>query len=365
MADMISGGERRPGRWLVAAVVLVLAVGALVYLRHGHGADHARPVATPTDSPPPPTLPRLHEKTGITLYVSNYPGPDGETLRRLDLDTGRITSIAGLPRRVLAKLEVLPVRGGVAVIGPRCSRCSYTRGSLVYLVRDAYVVRHSRVVSRFPASGQALPGRTDRTLWIWADADSSIQEVDLAGRAVSPRYRIPAGFAPIGAAADGILISAAREVALWNPATGARRRLGQYIAAAGDVYVWTSAGCRRDCPAHVTDLVRGTTRILPGQLPVNSYATMSADGTKLALTFTDSADIAYVEVVDLRTGVMRDLGGISLADLGLSWSADSRWLIISGMHGLSQLRNTVAVWRPGMDRPAIARNVPVDQIVLG
>lgn len=357
MGDIISGGnERPPRRWVaVLGVLALLVVGVAGYLSRRDSTPHRRalePLVLPT--PHSVDVPPLRARTGLRLYALADLGSDGEMVSMLDVDTGQSAEVRGVPQHLRAKLELVSVRGGVAVLTPRCGDCGYDRGAFVYLVRGDHAVR------RFAVAGQAVPAATDTALWIVRD-DVTYQ-VDLAGHALTAHYRLPPSSALIRGTRHGLLLDAAGRAELWDPATGrVVLSMGRSSVMGPTQIGWTGPSCTGECPLHITDLQQSRLHTASTALYLSPPGSvLCPDGTLLAWRLSDPGWHA-VSVVDVATGRSRTLLHTD-GDTELNWS--SRWLLIST--AIRPPVNYLYLWRPGMDRPVRAQSaVPGQQFVVG
>lgn len=348
MPDVISSGsEGGRGRWVAGVAALVVALGVLVYVEHRGPSSRAPAAGAPS---PTPTV--RHHMVSLGLYTTGSLEPDGETLTRIDLGTGRHTAVSGVPARSRTKLFVLPVRGGALV----------TAGSHGYLVEGA------RTVRTFPIGGQALPDATETT--VWTHNRGRIRRIDLAGRPLTGWIVLPAGTSLLRGTRRGLLLAAGERTELWDPATGqVRGRYGRYLAATATRLAWAPQTCW-SCAPRVTDLATGATRALTLRRAVPDYPiAFSPDGRWLAME-AGPADSrtrrAYL--VDARTGRARlvpDTEPERGSQTSFTFSADSRWLIlISMIDNALPPHSWVSLWRPGNDHPqVVARDDFNDEFV--
>lgn len=208
---------------------------------------------------------------------------------------------------------------------------------------------------------------------------------DLTSLVTGEVLPIAADFAPIGS--DGRWIVGTRPLAtgenrsrLWLlDSEGEPVDLGpasSQVLGAGRVF-WLTEECAAgaQCLLHWYRYQDGDFGEIPLKLafPFSlSSAEVSPDGTQLAVIDVPEQGFAYggegliigqaaaVMVVDLADGTAQALPGISnLAGsegVGMVYSADSKWLILA-VPMLAGL--VVAVWQPGMARPAWVDTLPV------
>lgn len=359
MGDLITNDpRRRPLGWVVGAALLGLIIAGVVIFRPSPTPPHAEdpvplaPVSSASpDNRPPPGFPKLMTKTGVTLYVGSYGPLQERDFQQLDVDSRKLTPVSGLPRFPEMLLQVVPIAGGAIITGPSCRSCDVTHGSTVYVVRNTTVIRH------FSVAGQITMSADDRSIWT-ADPPGYIRRVDLTGHQIGARYRLPSVSSPMVDTVRGLLLSQGQDVVLWDPATGKRRSITGYLTSNADTIVAVDHGLR------VTNLRTGKTRTVPGHITRDSAA-LSADGTLLALSRTDAFGVQHFAVIDMRTGEVSDLGGFSNGNqASFRWAGNSHWLVTSSLQGTSQRLQLIAVWQPGMFRPAFVRNLPPNYYVL-
>jgi hypothetical protein len=359
MGDLITNDpRRRPLNWIAGVALLGVIIAGVVIFRPSptpHAQEHPVPQApvssaSPDSNLPPPGFPKLVTKTGVQLYVGMY-GDRGRDFERLDVDSRRMDAIAGLPTFPSVWLQMLPLTDGAVVATPRCRACDLAHGSTVYVVRDARVIRH------FPTAGQVVIGVDNRSLWV-SDQPGYVRRVDLIGQPIGAHYRLPSGSVPMAATIHGLLLSRGQNVVLWDPATGKGSAISGYLTSNAHTIVAIDHGLR------VTNLRTGAVRTLPGRV-TQGLAALSADGTLLALGRDDSFGVQHFVVVDMRSGESTDLGGFSSSDqAGFRWAGNTHWLVTSALQGTAQRRVMVAIWQPGMQRPAFVRNLPPNYYVL-
>lgn len=356
VADIISGGNQRPPRrWAaILGVLALVAVGVAGFLTRRDPGPHHQVIQPQLRTPYPVDFPLLRARTGLRLYAIADLGSDGEMVSMLDVDTGRSAEVRGVPQHMRARLQLVPIRGGVAVITPRCGDCGYAAGAFVYVVRGDHSVR------RFETAGQAVPAATDTTLWIVRGGLA--YQVDLAGHAVTPRYRLPPSSTLIRGTRHGLLLDATGHAEVWDPAT--RRvvlRTGLYSVLGTTQIGWTRPTCTRECPLRITDLQdRRLHTTSTGIYLSPPGSVLRPDGAWLAWSDSEPGWHA-ISVVEVGTGRGRTLLHAD-GDTELNWS--SGWLLIST--AIRPPVNYLYLWRPGMDRPVRAENaVPGQQFVVG
>lgn len=364
MGDLITNEpRRRPLGWVAGAALFGLIIAGVVIFRPSPTpprSEHPVPIApvssaspnTPSPLPPPPGLPKLLAKTGVSLYIGSYGPWQERDFRQLDVDGRKLVPVSGLPRFPQMLQQVVAIDGGAIITGPSCRSCDVTHGSTVYVVRNTTVIRN------FPVVGQIVPGVDNRSLWV-SDQAGFIRRVDLAGHPIGTHYRLPGNSVPMAATIRGLLLSRGQDIELWDPATGKSRVITGYLAASTGMVVAVDHGLK------VTNLRTGATRMLPGRVTRGSAA-LSADGTLLAMARDDAFGVQHFVVLDMRNGQETDLGGFATGDQSaFQWAGNSHWLITTSLQGTAQRQMMIAVWKPGMSGPAFVQDLPPNYYVLG
>jgi hypothetical protein len=124
-----------------------------------------------------------------------------------------------------------------------------------------------------------------------------------------------------------------------------RQRLelhAQPMDARDSLVVWSLGGCQQLCTIHLTDVVKGTDRVVyvPGPSGISNGA-LSPDGRSLAVLArrdTSSGVPNTLALVDTKTGALTsqiDLGEASGSGLrpAMTWASSGRWLFVTGLAG--------------------------------
>jgi hypothetical protein len=273
--------------------------------------------------------PLLGRPTGIRLGVI---GPNG--VQVFDLDTGDVVS---------------EVRGGFPGFGGTV----VPRGAgMVLVMRDVATffpdLEADEDVVTPVALGLAqgvLPSDQPDRVWLlegdsFGPAPLTVTEVDLAGRTVSDPIELPSDARPVGPADEGLIVNSPDGI-FHIGRDGSRRRVapGTAFGSYGTTVVHRACDDQLRCAVHVTDIVTGRSRQVPG--------TEATVGTTLSAALRpDGAVLAA-----FRTGGQRDLVVIDLADgtvlhrsedalrdgSGLAWSPDGQWLFWPEFAGVGAL----------------------------
>jgi hypothetical protein len=386
MPDILSqgGGDREHSPWpRRLAAIAVLAVVAAVIVTHLPRHRQAHPAqAVGTGNPVSSSGPSW---TGLA------DGPNGITGQTLPWDrsirlpvageqpvwfspgTGRLTPIGGLPRSMLGYQFIRIADGWVvqanAAAKAGCGSCA-GNPLPVYFLRDS-------AQSAIPvgAADGVAPGSTAGTIWLTsyppgtntATTAGTAHEVSVAGTALGPQVRLPAGFMIDRATSRGLLLAPVAQQAepaafrLWDPAAPhASRSFSGVIGASASEIAWTGR-CAPRCQVQMLNLTTGrhTTAELPGTGSAASAA-FSPDGSFLALEVSsdnggDGGALATQFVVaSVATGHLTVVPGTwasSDALVGFGWPAASDSLIAE----LSfTTKVQLALWRPGTTRLTVA-----------
>jgi hypothetical protein len=341
----------RRGRWvLVVAAVL----GLLGYvLTHRYPPEPAGPPG-PAGAVEGGTLAgqRGLGPAGLRVLLS------GNSLRAVDLHTGLLQAVGGLPAGVSTEgASAAAVRGGLIV---RTSG----RGSVdSYLLRPGQparlVIRNGVALPSWDGSGlivMALPVGTEqysvtgqtldgRRLWQWVTSNHTLVLQDT-------RY--------------GLLLRDTdppldpQRLRLVRRETGLplREIRGTPVAVGGDAVAQLRPGCGRACTLALTRLPTASTVAyrLPAE-PATGHGSFAPGSRWLAMplppgpapgTLPDQA--STLAVLDLATGTTTTVPGLAFPPGQpplLSWSADGQYLVVA-VYTADTLR--LAIWRP--DTPA-------------
>jgi hypothetical protein len=308
---------------VVAVAIAVVAVLAVV----DRGADRETEAASSSTAGPRTTTdteprrgtgaPLLGRPTGIRLGVQ---GPRG--LQVFDLDTGEfVAEFAGrapfpgavVPRRAGAVLLVQDM----ATYFPDLEAGPAGRGSVsLGLAQNLVASDHPDRV--WLIEGDPF-GRTPLTL----------TEVDLTGRVLAGPIELPSDARPVAAVDGGLIVNSVDGI-FHIGRDGASRRVAPGVAfgAHGTAVVHRACDEQLRCAVHVTDVVTGGTRVVPGTEDTvgNTFNTaLRPDGAVLAAFGTSGR--RDLVVIDLADGTVLHRSENALRDgSGLTWSPDGRWL---------------------------------------
>lgn len=372
---------RRPWHWIAAGAAGLLAVAYALQID---------PAVSPTPSQPAP------RPAGIAATPFSLPGTPlqgnsgmavlvvGRTVSRLDVDTGRLSPIEGLPPADGTAVIGVPLRGGTLLARSAGPVSQHSAGIDLYAMPTGAARMRSvgRVEGLAPAADPTAAWVTllDRPI-TRPDGAGRLRLIDLRGRDVGPTYRLPAGRSVVAGLANGRLLTVTGTSTQvpsfeeWNPRTG-RVHASYAVVLANDArtVVSTDRECGpRRCQMRATDVVTGRTRPIPlARERWPASATFSPDGSRLALTLFNRADAAgnpkRSEVVvlhlhDLRTEQVPASTTDAASWLAVAWSDDGRWLALAPRNR-SPIR--VALWTPAASRLLLSApiEVPFDYTLM-
>jgi hypothetical protein len=351
--DVLEFGRdrRRGGRWRsrVLLACLLVITGVVVAVRAG--SDAARPSHGHVAGPPPVRVISVRHrllgvKAGWQLFAR---GPDD--LLRIELARGQVTWTY-VPPLESASPEV------AFVIGARQTVIRSSDFVPAYIVPDGGQAR--LLTGPLAGSGPMIPGPPgSQAAWVMAGPPTSpvLALVTLSGHRSGPVIRFPAGGPQLPATAvsdgrGGILLTSAN-TATYDAGPGWDHVVPGPIIAVGPAS-WLTVACDaqyRHCRYEVVDSASGTRRALPGSVAAEPFyipwpptGVIAPDGSTAAVAETRGGETTTVQLINLRTGVVKNLGvriGLPGSDLPLgsgtddsmTWSPDSRWLFVAAASG--------------------------------
>jgi hypothetical protein len=373
-----SGGRSAGRRWVprVLLACLVLATVVTIAVR---GVGHQARPAGRAPAPPPPLRVTLvgHPLLGVTAGWELFArGPD--ELLRIELAQGRIIQTYVPPLETASPDVAFIVGAHEAVIHP---------ADLVpgYVVPD--YGQAVPLTGLFANGGPMVPGPAgSQAAWVASGPATSpaLSLVTLTGQRSGPSIQFQPGGPqlPATAASDGrggVLVTTG-SFEVYDTGPGWDRPVPGTVIAVGPT-AWLVDVCDalyRDCRDEVFEIASGSRRVLPGSAPADPYyfswpptGVISPDGGTAAVAESGRNGRPTVHLIDLRTGVTRDLNvpvGEPAADLPLgganeysmAWSPGGRWLFVAASGG-----KLVAV-DPGTGRAeSLGVSLPaVDQVAI-
>jgi hypothetical protein len=347
------GRERRPGRrWrsrvLLAGLVLIAALVAGV-----RGVDHLARTESGAASrlPAVSVIPVGHRLLGVRAGWQLFArGPDD--LLRIQFAEGRITRTYVPPLETSSRAVAFMVAAHETVIRP---------ADLVpgYVVPDGGRAR--LLTGPFAEGGPLVPGPAGtQAAWIPAGTPASpeLSLITLSGHRAGPSIRFlpDAPELPGTAISDGrgdvLLTSGNSGSAVYDAGPGWDRQVRGTVIAVGPAS-WLTVTCDvlyLHCRDHVIDAAAGTQRTFQGAAGIEPYyliwppaGVIAPDGSYAAVPDSERGGAMTVHLINLRTGVTRDLG-VRLSGQGrnqppgvyqdsMAWSPDSRWLFAATAGG--------------------------------
>jgi hypothetical protein len=283
----------------------------------------------------------LGSGTGLRLVVADKPP------FVLDVDSGRVRPIPGIPATDRGTVGVLGVGGRAAVVVV----------SSVYRRAGLYGVRgRGTRVSRLGTCDSVIPAADGRSVWVKSVEGSGcrLRQVSLDGRQLrAPQpFRCATTLYPGGSL--GLVVNRTR---VLDPATGrtvVRTRWG-VLAAAGEKLVLAGPGRQL---ALLDAVTRAERRFAwPSALTGLNQPAVDPRGRLVALAFGDPAwgakQALDVWLLDTETGALTRLPGmpafVALKFTSMAWTDDGRLVLLAQNDG----KDMVAVWRPGRTRLAL------------
>jgi hypothetical protein len=194
---------------------------------------------------------------------------------------------------------------------------------------------------------------------------SRAQLVSTSGQTLSPRYRLPADYLLGSGVGNYLLLLNNKDnnlTMLWDPRTGrVVRRFDNVIATGPEQIAW-SAGCRA-CRVQVLNVSTGKTVTtgIPGSQPAALNATMSDDGTLLAVQLPSRG----LGVLDTGSNVLTVIPGTALSKADwqhFNWLNGGHRLIVTAGPNTQPGPVQVGYWQPGDTGLRIATIRNLDEI---
>jgi len=359
--------HRRHATWVGAVAVLaVLAVtiSAAITL-HGRVFTSA-----PVSRPHHPTQQHLPTK------LSGLPMPAGTDVQVLITDSSGAAWYSTATRRTEQIGGLPPSQGGYqfgrlyggwsAESTTRSSPCPANQcagqPNQFYFIADGARTA-TRIGAGYAQDGVVASNRPG-AVWLatYPSATASLagsataQLVSTTGRALGPRYRLPAGYAlGFGGGNDLLLVNGANQnlAILWDPRTGrVLRHFDNVIGSSPEQIAW-SAGCP-SCRVQILNVSTGQTATtpIPGGDPASLNVGFSDDGRLLAVQLP-SRELA---VFDTDTKTLTPIPGTALSSaesLQFNWQHGGyRLIITAGPNNQPPLQ--LAYWQPGQARLKVA-----------
>jgi hypothetical protein len=338
---------------LAAGLAVLLVAGGIVVARAGLWG---RPEAAARSLPGVP----LRDGSGLRLLVANDPAPFV-----LDVDTGAIRPVTGLPTDGDRSVHVEPVGEDAVVLTRRDCRGSDcdAEDSAAYLVR-----RGGTAATWLGGAADVESARDGRGVWLLSRQDATrctLGQVGLDGRPRRPAQPVPCDAVLIDELPAGLLIYGPDgPYSALITADGAMRRLPRVVdgVAGGDLVLST---LQRGRLISLTDLRAGTSHRLrwPSTLQDHVMGLIDGhpDGRLASVAFYPARDRGEqtldIWLLDLGTRRWQQLPDMPLrlapSKPQSTWTADGRLLVLAEL--ADEPAGLVAVWRPGEPRIAVRR----------
>jgi hypothetical protein len=391
MSDVLEGGPQRPPLppWVrgAAAVAVLVAVGAYGVTEARKGAPDPPPAAPVPSAPPGGTAPegagwRVREGgCGVPVVVPRTMAASGgrstglrllaggARLSRVDFDTGAVAAVPGVGEG--SQVSSVVASGSTAYV-------RVTDGCQAPFPPSTLM----RMSGRPQPRAVPVPGDVDDLIagagQVWVVDHPEGRSVPVTVRPPGGRaLPLPAGASPAGVAEAGIVAVSMRSgnstgsaITLVDRVSGEAETLvpdGRALAVGRDVVLWREPGCDRGagtCVLRASGVPGGADRgrypLPAGRVPLPD-AVLDGSGRLAAFPLTrpgrqgtswidqpgPPADVAVLDLHTRRLQFVPDLVLAADSDVGLAFSPDGRWLVLSVNHGD---HGHLFAWRRGADR---------------
>jgi hypothetical protein len=347
-SDVVTAARRVRPAVIVGAVIAVIAVIAVVGRNHGgttaapttvpaaatSTTSTTSPLPTTTAAPPGPdyTLTQTFEDFagGSHTQTVLYGLTSGSHLLRIDIDHGVIAT-----RRLFAQTgndSVSVLKGGALV----------AQGSSAEIVADGPAATPIVVTDDLPRATVFAAPSHDR-IWMVEGGRAAMLTTD--GAAVGPGLDIPSGEA-IGVDGAALVVQTSVGAFRLDPATSHPQLLSPNPVMAWSATELVDVPCDATliCQLRVVNRATGAARVLPTTAASGpdhfGRGQLSPNGAQLARLAdpVETDGLNRLQLVDLATGAVQDLGLLSSAGLAAAvWSSDGSWLFWvdsnGGLHG--------------------------------
>ncbi len=192
----------------------------------------------------------------------------------------------------------------------------------------------------FAGAGPLLPGPDAAHVWVLS-AGNSLALVGLDGSATGVTISIPADAGiPVSDQAGYVVFYATSGAYDDRPGSVTRITTGYLLAAGPNDWLVNDCDDEHRCASSVVDRTTGARRAIP--VTASAYTPdsgiITADGSTAAMVKSDSSGRLSLHLLDLATGVDRDVHVGLDTSLGYQsgieeWSPDGRWLFAIGNGG--------------------------------
>lgn len=286
----------------------------------------------------------LRGDTGLRLVVADRPP------FVLDVDTGRVTPVRGVP----------PVKRGVLWVVGVGGRAAVVVAETVWRRAQLYAVRGGGArVSRLGTGADVTPAADGRSVWVKSVARPShctLRQFGLDGRVIRAPRQFPCASTIYPGGSLGLVVNRTR---VLEPLSGRTLLTTPWgvLAAAGEKLLLTG-------PGSLFTLLDTATRAQkrrpwPSILIWLDEPAVDPQGRFVALSFASPAweggsrQALDVWLLDTQTGKLTQVPGmpafVALKGSSMAWTPDGRLVLLAH----SDRRDMVAVWRPGQPRLAV------------
>jgi hypothetical protein len=336
-ATVVTAGDGRGGRatraLVIAGVAVVALIAVLAAVKATSGGESASPTTAAPTTRPSTTTTRRPSTTTTTLAsapVPLLPVPTGFQLvstgslgfQLTAFDTGANSQVTA--PEINGAFALLARAGGVVGLG------SIRPVFLPLPAGDPPVVTPlgQRAAIAIPSA------RTDR-VWVVTypvNGQTSAQELDMQGNAISPASDLPDDASPVGAVQAGLVVEASGGIFVV-PADGSPPRrvaVGRPFSAAGDHILLNDCGTDLHCRLRSLNVTTGRqTDVSAEGILFQPFLGQSAtvDGTRVAVT-GEVDGVSRLVVVDTvgGTATVVPQGQFHPDDAGPVWSPDGTYL---------------------------------------
>lgn len=375
--ESIEGGSREPWRpsrvqLAIAALVVVVVLGAALWPDGGHGPSSARKPAptssrTTSAAPTEPTAPSATLTSAAPVVVHTAPHLLGvtagwELFGRGDGVVVRVEPAAG--RVTLTQVPPLLSTGPVSfVVGRDRALVRPLDDVPAYVVRDGAAAVSAR--GPLASSTVVLPGPDPDHIWrqVGTTQPPDLALADLEGTIVGPRVAAPPNLeGPMfGDGAGQLLFFGVGGVYDVRDGTVERVTTGSLLAVGPTEWVAVECDDSYQCSTVSVTPETGVRRVLRGPISPNVPIGSVAPDGRTAAIFRQSANGQLgLQLLDLRTGAITAVRVVvtsNYQDNGVVWSPDSRLLFALNQQGrVEVVDRDSGVARPlGVQLPALAQ----------
>lgn len=336
----ILGGVEHVRSMRIALPTVALALAVIA----GLSAPAAPSTVRGAGEPVPLSGAPIPGDTGLRLVVADNPP------FVLDVDTGSVTSVPGVPPLNGGTVSIVGVAGRAAVV---VARPDWPRA-------DLYAVRGPAArVSALGSGTDVAPAADGRSVWVKTssgEARCALRQISLDGQTIRAPRAFPCASTISLAGSLGLVVNRTRVIDPFTGRTLLRTQWG-VLAAAGQTLVLAGPNDRFT----VLDAATRAQRRVPWPRTVGGLDAPAVDprGRFVALAFAHPAwkggpqQALDVWLLDTKTARLTHLPGmpalVSLKRTSMAWTHDGRLVLLGASGG----RELVAVWSPGQRQLAV------------